>query len=253
MQANSETHTVNSSSVKLKTARLLQKSKVAKIAEIIIIFLVAFIFVKLFERSGPENQVYNMVIIGIANILMLILVWLGIKIRGESLAGFGFMFKKFGWKFALRTFLQSILVMILAMAGFIIGSIVMANITGIPESSDFSNYNYLQNNFGMLLLTLAAVYIISSFGEEVVYRAFLITRISQLGLNSKSGKIIAVILSAVVFGLAHYSWGPAGIVQTGFMGLALGLCYIYMKNRIWVLILAHAYMDTVLMVQMYLR
>jgi membrane protease YdiL (CAAX protease family) len=163
------------------------------------------------------------------------------------------MFKKFGWKFALRTFLQSILVMILAMAGFIIGSIVMANITGIPESSDFSNYNYLQNNFGMLLLTLAAVYIISSFGEEVVYRAFLITRISQLGLNSKSGKIIAVILSAVVFGLAHYSWGPAGIVQTGFMGLALGLCYIYMKNRIWVLILAHAYMDTVLMVQMYLR
>jgi membrane protease YdiL (CAAX protease family) len=104
-----------------------------------------------------------------------------------------------------------------------------------------------------LLLTLAAVYIISSFGEEVVYRAFLITRISQLGLNSRSGKIIAVILSAVVFGLAHYSWGPMGIVQTGFMGLALGLCYIYMKNRIWVLILAHAYMDTVLMVQMYFR
>ncbi len=104
----------------------------------------------------------------------------------------------------------------------------------------------------MLFISLIGVYIVSSFGEEVIYRAFLINRFTQLGLNSKSGKIVAVILSAVIFGFAHYSWGPMGIVQTGFMGLALGLCYIFMKKRLWVLILAHVYMDTILLVQMYL-
>ena len=104
----------------------------------------------------------------------------------------------------------------------------------------------------MLMLTLFGVYIVASFGEEVIYRAFLINRISELGLSSKSGRIIVVIISAIVFGFAHYSWGPMGIVQTSFMGLALGMSYLYLNKRIWVLILAHVYMDTILMVQLYL-
>ena len=49
----------------------------------------------------------------------------------------------------------------------------MANISGIPESADMSNYEYLHNNIFMLVLTLCGVYIVSSFGEEVTYRAFL--------------------------------------------------------------------------------
>ena len=47
-------------------------------------------------------------------------------------------------------------------------------------------------------------------------------------------------------------WGVMGIMQTTFMGLALGISYLLVKRNLWVLILAHAYMDTVLMVQMYL-
>lgn len=128
----------------------------------------------------------------------------------------------------------------------------MANIVGIPEGANMSNYSFLKDNFGMLLMMLAGVYIVSSFGEEVIYRGFLITRFSQFGTVTKTAKILAVILSAIIFGFAHYSWGPMGIVQTFFMGLALGFCYIYMKRNLWVLILAHAYMDTILMVQMYL-
>lgn len=43
-----------------------------------------------------------------------------------------------------------------------------------------------------------------------------------------------------------------GVVQTGMMGLVLGICYLKLRKRLWILILAHAYMDTILMVQMYL-
>ena len=182
---------------------------------------------------------------------MLVTVFTGIKLRGEGLNHFGFSFNKITWKIGLKMLLQSILVFILATAGFIIGSIIMANITGVPEGSNMGAYDYLKDNLGMLLLTLFGVYIVASFGEEVIYRAFLINRISELGLNSKVGKTIVVIISAIVFGLAHYSWGPMGIVQTSFMGLALSLCYFFLKKRIWVLILAHAYMDTILMLQLY--
>ena len=138
------------------------------------------------------------------------------------------------------------------MLGFMIGSIIMVNITGMPQQADMSSYEFLKGNPGMLVLTLMGVYIVSSFGEEVIYRAFLINRISELGLDGKTGRVITLIISATIFGLAHYSWGPMGIVQTGFMGLALGICYLWFKKRLWYLVIAHAYMDTILMVQLYL-
>jgi membrane protease YdiL (CAAX protease family) len=183
---------------------------------------------------------------------MLIIVWTGLKLRGESLKDFGLTFKSISWSAGLKGFLLSLLVFVLALAGFIIGSIVMANITGIPGTADTSSYDYLKDNVGMLLLTLGGVYIVASFGEEVIYRAFLINRISELGHGTKKATIIAVILSSIIFGLVHYDWGPMGIVQTGFMGLVMGIFYIKLKKRLWILILAHAYMDTILMVQVYL-
>jgi hypothetical protein len=133
-----------------------------------------------------------------------------------------------------------------------LGTLVMANISGMPESADMSVYEYLHNNLFMFILSLVSVYIISSFGEEVVYRAFLIDRISELGLDTKYGKMATVLISAVIFGLAHYTWGPTGMVSTGVFGLVMGICYLKFKKKLWILVLAHAYLDTILLVQVYL-
>jgi uncharacterized protein len=153
-----------------------------------------------------------------------------LKLRGESWRDFGLTFNSISWKQGLKVFLISLLVFALALTAFIIGSITIANITGIPEGADMSRYDYLKDNMGMHLLTLGGVYIVASFGEDVIYRGFLINRISQFGVDSKKARVIAVFLSSIVFGLVHYEWGPMGIVQTGFMGLALGICYIKLKR-----------------------
>ena len=230
----------------------LQTNKLFKLGEILFVFICAFALIKLMSPLIGDNPVLKQTVIWTANILMLIIVWAGLKLRGESWKDFGLTFKFVSWRDSIKVFLLSLLVFVLAIVGFIIGSIIMANITGIPESANMSGYDYLKDNIWMLFLTLGGVYIVSSFGEEVIYRGFLINRISQFGLDAKKGTIIAVILSSIIFGLVHYEWGPMGIVQTGFMGLALGICYIKLKKRLWILILAHAYMDTILMVQMYL-
>ncbi len=52
-------------------------------------------------------------------------------------------------------------------------------------------------------------------------------------------------------GLAHFDWGIVGIVQTAFMGLALAISYLVTKRNLWALVLAHACIDTLLLVQMY--
>jgi len=235
----------------LRVGEQLRTNKFVQIAELVLVFLVALIFIQVFGKLRSDNLIVNQAIIWVANIIMLLMVWAGLRLRGETWQDFGLGFKKVSWKEAGKVFLLSLLVFVLALVGFVVGSIIMANITGIPQSADMSSYDYLKDNIGLLLLSLAGVYIVSSFGEEVIYRAFLINRISAIGGHTKAAGIIAVILSAVVFGLAHYSWGPMGIVQTGFMGLALGWCYIFFNKRLWILILAHAYMDTILMLQLY--
>ncbi|WP_243743911.1 CPBP family intramembrane glutamic endopeptidase [Tenacibaculum caenipelagi] len=235
-----------------KMKDLLINNKFVKIGELVLIFIIAFGFIKIFTPLAGDNIVHKQIVIWFANILMLIYVWIGIKLRDQKLTYFGLSFGKITLKECFKTILISIGVFIAAVAAFIIGSIIMANITGIPESSDLSNYEYLQNNISMLIITLIGTYIVASFGEEVIYRGFIINRLIELGLNSKLGKNLAIIISAVIFGLVHYQWGPMGIVQTGFMGAVLGYFYLKLKKRIWILVLAHGYMDTILMIQVYL-
>ena len=232
--------------------RQLKKNTLFKIGEILLLFLIAAAFIFLVLPMAGENLLYKQGIVWVANILMLLYIWLGIRLRGQDCSSFGLVFKLPGWKQGLRIFLLSLLVFVLAMIGFIIGSIIMVNITGMPEQADMSSYAFLKDNLGLLILTLVGVYIASSFGEEVIYRGFLINRISEIGGNTKPAVIIAVLLSAVIFGLVHYEWGPMGVVQTFFMGLVLGICYIKLKKRLWILVLAHAYMDTILMLQLFL-
>lgn len=230
----------------------LRTNWIFKLGEIFLLFIVVLAFVALVLPLVGDNLILKQLVVWVANILMLVVVWSGMKLRGEKWNDLGVTFKSISIKEAIKVFSLSVLVMILALAGFIIGSVIMANITGIPEGSNMGGYDFLKDNIGMLFLTLGGVYIASSFGEEVIYRAFLINRISELGHNTAKATVVAVILSSIIFGLVHYEWGPMGIVQTGFMGLVLGICYIKLKKRLWVLILAHAYMDTILMVQLYL-
>ena len=237
---------------KTKIGHLLNTNRIVKISEILLVFILAFALIKILTPYAGDNQLMKFSIVWCANILMISLVWLGIKLRGQKWSDFGLTFGRIRLKESFRIFLLSLLVCILGLAGYMLGTLIMANISGMPESADVSVYEYLHNNIFMLILTLIGVYIVSSFGEEVVYRAFLINRISELGLDTKYGKIATVLISAVIFGLAHYEWGPTGMVSTGLMGLVLGICYMKLKKKLWILVLAHAYMDTILLVQVYL-
>lgn len=222
------------------------------IGEIFMVFLPPFLIIPATSSYAGGDPLKGMAIVGVSNITMLLMVWTGMKLRGENLSDFGLTFKSISLRGCMKAIGWSLLVAIIATGGFVLGGILMSGLNGVPESADLSIYNYMKDNIGMLMLSLGSVYIVSSFGEEVIYRAFLINRISQLSIGSKYSKVIAVVLSSAIFGLVHYQWGVMGMIQTAFMGLVLGICYVKLNKRLWILILAHAYMDTFLLVQMYL-
>ena len=244
---------MESNHARTKIGYLLNTNRVAKISEILLVFFSVIVLLQVLTPFAGDNLFRKMGVVWGINIFMLFLVWAGIRLRGQPMSDFGLTFKRLTIKESLRNFLFSMLVSILGAAGYMLGTLVMASISGMPESADMGVYAYLHNNIFMLIFTLAGVYVVSSFGEEVVYRAFLINRITELGLDSKYGKMGAVLFSAVIFGLVHFEWGPTGMVSTGLMGLVFGICYLKLKKKLWILVLAHAYLDTILLVQVFLN
>jgi membrane protease YdiL (CAAX protease family) len=221
------------------------------VVEIACVFLPALAVVFIGWRVVGTDLFARQAVVWVANLLMLGTVWIGLRVSGQTWEHFGLRIQYTGLRALGRTVLQSIVVLAFALAAFVAGAVVMANVMPAPQGTDMSGYNYLQGNLPMLLLALAAVYVVSSFGEEAIYRGFLITRLAELGGRGNAALYMAVVISAVFFGLAHFSWGIAGVVQTAFMGLALGIAYLVTKRSLGVLILAHAWLDTFLLVQMY--
>ncbi len=235
-----------------KLAAALASNRAAQAAEIVLVFGVAVVVVAIGWGIVGENPVLRQAVVWVANVIMLLTIRAGLRVRGQSWAHFGLSLRFPGWRGMVRTVLWSVVVLIAALAAFIAGSMLMANVATGQQNADMSGYNYLRGNLPLLLLALPAVWFVSSFGEEVLYRGFLITRLAEMGGGGKAALRIALVISAVVFGLAHFDWGIVGIVQTTLMGLALAIAYIVSKRNLWTLILAHAYMDTVLFVQMYM-
>lgn len=231
--------------------RALLEDKRAQIAEFAVLFLVPGIVIVVGLPLAGENLVALQGLVWVANVIMLLIVWLGLRLRGQGWDHFGLRFSVPARRSVLRAVMLSVVVLVAAVAAFIIGAIIGANIFGIPEQADMSEYNFLYNNLPLLLVSLVGVYIVSSFGEEVVYRGFLLTRIEELKPGGRHIRKVAVVISALIFGLAHYTWGPIGIVQTTFMGLALAIAYFAVGRNLWINVLAHAYMDTILFVQLY--
>ena len=229
----------------------LSKSLKYKFYEIFLVFGTGALFIFLIKPLAKNNLIISTATVWAANFVMLLLILIGMQLRGETLNHFGFSIKFKDWKSLFKTILWSFFVFVLILFGFAIASSVMSNILETTGSADLIGYKFVKDNTNVFIISLMAVLIASSFAEEVIYRAFLINRINELAVDNQLLKT-AIVVSAIVFGLFHFSWGPMGIVQTMAVGFVLAVCYIKLNKRLWILILAHAYIDTILMTKMYL-
>lgn len=241
----------NETPVPNAVGRLLHESAAARIVEIAVLFAVAGIVIAIGLPRAGDSPLARQGVVWVANVLMLGVVWLGLRLRGQGWAHIGLGVKRIDGRTFWRGFWRSLVLLVAVLAAWAVGAVLMANITGIPEQADLSGYNYLSGNLPLLVLALVGVWIVSSLGEEIIYRGFFMTRLAELGGGGRIAWRIASIASAILFGLVHYEWGPMGIVQTGFVGLVLAVAFLKLERNLWVLVLTHFYMDTLLLVPLY--
>jgi membrane protease YdiL (CAAX protease family) len=104
-------------------------------------------------------------------------------------------------------------------------------------------YHYLAGNRAALPGMLYTMIVVAGFGEETVFRGWMFERLGKLFGSGVWAKILIVLLTTLLFGLAHYSdQRVAGIEQAMITGLVFGTIFA-ITGRIFMLMVAHAAFD----------
>lgn len=133
-----------------------QKVTAVNALEILLVVVVAFVVVFVGWRLVGVDAFARQAVIWIANVAMLVTIWIGLRVRGQSWDHIGLGFRFGGRRALVRTALQSIAILIAALAAFVAGSVVTMNFATAPEGADMSGYEHLHGNLPMLLLAIGA-------------------------------------------------------------------------------------------------
>ena len=170
------------------------------------------------------------------------------KWRGQTIAAFGLRRPRRRWWFVplwgLAIFAANVVAQLTIVP-------LLAQLFKLPPV-DLSRYDIMAGNLKLFLIATPGAMITGGFMEEVIYRGMMIDRIGRIFGGDRRALWIGAALCGVPFGLIHFEWGIGGMFTTAVMGSLLGLFYIGTKRNLWPLIAAHATLDFLLMLQVYL-
>jgi membrane protease YdiL (CAAX protease family) len=92
----------------------------------------------------------------------------------------------------------------------------------------------------------------AAFGEELVFRGYLQSRLETAIGKSTGAAITALLLQALIFGGLHSYQGLGGALLAGSTGLVLGAVYLAGRKNLWAPIILHGVVDTVTLTAVFL-
>lgn len=168
--------------------------------------------------------------------------------RGSSWSAMGLVPLP-GWQAKLKVLPQAGLTLIafavvVALTTIVGPAIGLEFLTEVPAGVE-GRWGDVAGNVSQYLLWLGIVWTAAAFGEEMFFRGYLITRLQQLFAGGWLGAVLAIAVSALIFGYGHFYYqGWRGAVVTCGIGLAFGSMFLLFKRNLWPLILLHGLIDT---------
>jgi membrane protease YdiL (CAAX protease family) len=136
---------------------------------------------------------------------------------------------------------------------------VVAQLTVVPLLSallnvppaDLTRYDAMRGNLKVFAIVTPGAMLTGGFMEEFLYRGMMIDRLARILGGGKRSALFAALACGIPFGLVHFQWGVGGILLTTVMGTVLGLMYLATRRNLWPLVIGHATMDFILLLQVY--
>lgn len=117
---------------------------------------------------------------------------------------------------------------------------------------DLSIVEQIKGNLGMLALSLVVAWLLAAFGEEMVYRGYILNRFSDVLNSSPTRWIFGYIVSALLFVWVHQYQGLVGVLDSFVSTTIFSIIYFYSGRNLWLPILVHGFYDTIAFIFAYL-
>lgn len=166
--------------------------------------------------------------------------WLSLWLRGVSWRSIGLTRFK-NWKATIGYGLGAGL-LLEAFQLFVSQPILVKWLGKQPDLETFRN---LHGNVGVTLIFIALAWTLGAFGEEMVYRGYLMNRVADLFNRTRAAWVISLFAVHIGFGLAHAYQGITGVLDEALMGFLLGIMYLRTGRNLSVPIIAHGVQDTI--------
>jgi membrane protease YdiL (CAAX protease family) len=227
---------------------LLNKNKLAILLEIAVVFVPSGALYIINTRYGAEfiSLGGNVVLLGgpllwFGLVLSLTAVWISSRMRGVGWRGFG-LSRPSSWA---RTALLGLGVYVCFIVVYVL--IVSPTLKFFFPGSvpDLSRFDPLRGNLPNLVINVIVhACITAGFVEEFLWRGYLINRLVDLqGKKTTLSWTIAIVFSAIIFGLGHANQGLVGIVKISLIGLMFGTAFLAVRRNLWPLVMVHAVLD----------
>jgi membrane protease YdiL (CAAX protease family) len=171
-----------------------------------------------------------LVLVGLASVSLLV--------RRRGPGTIGFHRPEHPWRLAAQ------------MAGFAVAWTLLNVAVLIPVTNhlsgthqDVSAFADLEGNLGLLWIYLAASWVLAAFCEEVAFRGYLLTRLTDVLGAGRLQVVVAVLGSSALFGMLHTEQGLVGVAAAALAGLVFSVLR-YRCRTLWAPILAHGFDDT---------
>lgn len=200
------------------------------------------ILVFIFSVSGLllwwGNKTQSALLTLLSILLALGLIHMVLRFRGSSWREFGLK-KPNSW---LKTILLAIGGLITIYFVVFVTMPLVTRFTGQPV--DKSPFDGLRGNVPGLLFGLLVVWTLAAFGEELIFRGYLMNTLARVFRQEKTGWILACIINSIIFGIGHTYQGISGVILLAIVGLLYALFYLGSGRNLWVPILIHGLYDT---------
>ena len=129
--------------------------------------------------------------------------------------------------------------------------LLISSFITVPEP-DMSRYASIAGNLGNAITMAIVLPLAAAIPEEIIYRGFLMGRLSEIFGNNLWGASMTVLVQGLFFSSVHFQWGLGGMMLTFIMGIVWGAAYLMSGRNLWIVILAHSAGHILLVVQLYL-
>jgi len=190
---------------------------------------VALIFVADYHHLIPVSKTPFLLMLG----------WISLRVRGLKWRDVGFARNR-SWAATLTLGIAGGL--FLEIQELFVTQPLLARLTG--KQPDLTDFRLLTGNVKYTVAGVALAWTLAAFGEELVWRGYLMNRIADLGNRTRLAWFCSLVVVHAGFGLAHSYQGLTGIIEEGFAGVLLGAMYLGTGKNLSVPIIAHGVSDT---------